>query len=76
MTPGTALSGTPLAAVVCGVVEAHIKAFPELRRKYFDRWIVRLCVRMTNSAHRLVFATGELVKMTADAGLVAAEFAR
>ena len=73
-TPGR----RPAFAVVVGaVVELHIKPFSKLSRKGFHRRRISPQVTVTDRAHDLVFvhqcAVGELIQMTADAGIVCSE---
>ena len=75
MTRGTPGRRPAFTVVVGAVVEFHIKAFPKLGREGLHWRRVRLKVTVTDRAHDLITihqrAVGELIQMTADAGIMA-----
>ena len=73
MTRDAPLSRACVAAVVHGVIELHVKALDERRRKRFDLVWVDTDILVADRAHRLRVAACELAQVTSDARLVARE---
>lgn len=71
VTRDASLSRSRFAAVVSGMVELHVEALDERRRKGLDLVRVHADILMTDRAHRLSVAARELAQVTSDACLVA-----